>query len=143
MPRYTYHCPMRWADQDPFGHVNNTIYLAYLEQARVDLFFRLAGEYGVDSLGQGVVIVRHEIDYLRPIRYRNEPLRIELWCDDVRAASFNACYEVYDGTTAEAPLAARARSRCAPYDLVAGRPRRLAAAERTFVQQFTDPVAVA
>jgi acyl-CoA thioester hydrolase len=117
MPRYTYHCPMRWIDQDPFGHVNNTIYFVYLEQARVD--------------------------YLKPVIYRNEPLRIEMWCDEIRAASFSVRYEVFDGTELDAPLAARARSRCAPYDLVAGRPRRLADAERSFVLQFTDPVAAA
>jgi acyl-CoA thioester hydrolase len=134
---------MRWIDQDPFGHVNNTIYLVYLEQARVDLFFRLGALYGVDSLARGVVIVRTEIDYLKPVVYRNDPLRIEMWCDDVRAASFSVRYEIFDGTEVEAPLAARARSRCAPFDLAAGRPRRLADAERAFVQQFTDPMAAA
>jgi acyl-CoA thioester hydrolase len=141
MARYTYHCPTRWADQDPFGHINNTLYLAYLEQARVDVFFRLAGERGLDSFERGVVIVRHEIDYLRPVVYRDEPLRIELWCAEVRGSTFYVHYEVYDGVGAEAPLAARARSRCAPYDLVAGRPRRLSEAERAFVAEFTEPEA--
>ena len=30
---------MRWSDMDAYGHVNNTAYLAYLEQARVSMFF--------------------------------------------------------------------------------------------------------
>ena len=141
MARYSYHCPMRWADQDPYGHVNNTLYLAYLEQARVEVFFRLAGERGLDTFERGVVIVRHEIDYLRPIMYRTEPLRIELWCADIRGSTFTVHYEVYDGIGPDAPLAARARSRCAPYDLASGRPRRLSAAEREFVEQFAEPAA--
>jgi len=132
---------MRWADQDPYGHVNNALYLAYLEQARVDVFFRLAGEQGLDSFERGVVIVRHEIDYLRPVVYRDEPLRIELWCAEVRGGSFTVQYEVYDGTGPDAPLVARARSRCAPYDIATGRPRRLSAAEREFVERFTEPEA--
>jgi acyl-CoA thioester hydrolase len=129
---------MRWADQDPYGHVNNTLYFAYLEQARVDVFFRLAGECGLDSFERGVVIVRHEIDYLRPIVYRKEPLRIDLWCAEIRGSSFAVCYELYDGVGPEGLLAARALSRCAPYDLPAGRPRRLSPAEREFLDQFTE-----
>jgi acyl-CoA thioester hydrolase len=141
MARFSYHCPMRWADQDPYGHVNNTLYLAYLEQARVEVFFRLAGERGLDTFERGVVIVRHEIDYLRPVVYRSEPLRIDLWCAEIRGSTFTVHYEVYDGTGTGAPLAARARSRCAPYDLASGRPRRLSVAEREFVEQFTEPAA--
>jgi acyl-CoA thioester hydrolase len=135
--RYSYHCPTRWSDQDPYGHINNTLYLAYLEQARVDVFFRLAGERGLDTFERGVVIVRHEIDYLRPVVYRAEPLRIDLWCAEIRGASFAVHYEVFDGIGVDAPLAARARSRCAPYDLAAGRPRRLTEAERQFVAELT------
>ena len=30
---------MRWSDMDAYRHVNNTAYLAYLEQARVAMFF--------------------------------------------------------------------------------------------------------
>jgi acyl-CoA thioester hydrolase len=141
MARYSYHCPMRWADQDPYGHINNTLYLAYLEQARVDVFFRLAGERGLESFESGVVIVRHEIDYLRPVVYRDEPLRIDLWCGDVRGASFTVRYEVFDGVGDAAPLAARAQSQCATYDLAAGRPRRLTEAERAFVAEFGEPEA--
>lgn len=139
MPRFVYHCPMRWADQDPFGHVNNTVYLAYLEQARVDLFFRLAGEEGVDSFETGIVIARHEIDYLKPVVYRAEPLRIELWCSVLRTASFVVDYEIHGSDAADAPVTARARSWCVPYDLAAGRPRRLDESETVFLRRFLDP----
>ena len=27
---------MRWSDMDAYGHVNNVVYLTYLEEARVD-----------------------------------------------------------------------------------------------------------
>ncbi|HSV64729.1 MAG TPA: acyl-CoA thioesterase [Mycobacteriales bacterium] len=132
---------MRWADQDPYGHVNNTQYLAYLEQARVDLFFRQAGEQGLASFERGVVIARHEIDYLRQVVYRAEPLCVELWCAAIRAASFVVEYEIYDGPAVGAPLVARARSRCVLYDLAAERPRRLDEAERAFLEAHAEPAA--
>jgi acyl-CoA thioester hydrolase len=30
--------PLRWGDMDAMGHVNNTVYFRYLEQARIELF---------------------------------------------------------------------------------------------------------
>ena len=35
--RHVFQCPMRWADMDLQGHVNNVIYVDYLQEARVDM----------------------------------------------------------------------------------------------------------
>lgn len=42
MARHIYNCPLRWSDMDAFGHVNNVVFLRYLEEARIDFMFRLA-----------------------------------------------------------------------------------------------------
>lgn len=42
MARHHYSCPMRWSDMDAFGHVNNVVFIRYLEEARIDFMFRLA-----------------------------------------------------------------------------------------------------
>ena len=68
--RHVYLCPLRWADMDSFGHVNNVVYLRYLEQARVDWMFETAREAGVEKFSLGTVVARHEIDYKRPLVYR-------------------------------------------------------------------------
>lgn len=130
MSRFVYECHMRWGDMDAFAHVNNTAYVTYLEQARVAMFF---DRYD-SSFARGTVIARHEIDYLRPVVYHPEPLRVELWVDDVRGASFQVHYEVFDG----ALLAARAATRCVPFDFTTYRPRRLTTDERTALAGFTD-----
>jgi acyl-CoA thioester hydrolase len=130
MTRFVYDCHMRWGDMDAFAHVNNTAYVTYLEQARVAMFFdRYDG-----SFAKGTVIARHEIDYLRPVVYHPQPLRIELWVDEVRGASFQVRYEVYDGST----LAARAATRCVPFDFTTDRPRRLIPEERVALAGFAD-----
>src|SRR5699024_8757194 len=72
--RFIHPVHMRWADMDAFGHINNTAYFAYLEQARVAMFF---DRY--EGFSSGTVIARHEIDYLYPVVYHPEPLRLELW----------------------------------------------------------------
>ncbi|HEY9390340.1 MAG TPA: thioesterase family protein [Mycobacteriales bacterium] len=146
MSRHTYLCPLRWADMDPFGHVNNTLFVAYLEQARVDLLFHRASQEGIRTISEGTVVARHEIDYLRPVRYQHRPLRIDIWCSRIAGASFTMDYEIFDGTDgttgsktgAREWLAARARSLLVPYDLAAGRPRRLTPGEREFLGGYLE-----
>src|ERR1700722_16315103 len=112
---------MRWMDMDAFAHVNNSSYLAYLEEARIAMFF---DRYD-SSFAQGTVIARHEIDYLRPIVYHQGALRLDVWVDNVRGASFTVHYEVFNGEE----LSARASSDCVTYDFGRGRPRRLTSSE--------------
>ena len=57
---------------DAFGHVNNVVFLRYLEEARIDFMFRLApGTERRRSRG-GSVVARHEIDYMRPLVHRHD-----------------------------------------------------------------------
>ena len=71
--RYIYECPLRWSDLDVFGHVNNALFLTLYEEARVALFFVGARETGLTSFEEGIVIARHEIDYLRQVDHSAHP----------------------------------------------------------------------
>ena len=134
MPRQRVPVPMRWSDQDPFQHVNNSAFLTYLEQARVEIFFSDAKDEGVTTLSEGVVVVRHEIDYKRPVIYSARPLIVECWISQLRAASYRVDYLVYDGDT----LAVTANSLLATYDIQAARPRRITPEERSYLERFLD-----
>jgi acyl-CoA thioester hydrolase len=129
VPRFVHDMHMRWSDMDAYRHVNNTAYLTYLEQARVAMFF-----HRHQSFSAGTVISRHEIDYLLPVVYHPEPLRVELWIADVGGARFTIGYEVFDGPR----LVARASTTCVTFDFDAGRPRRLTDEERTVLRDFAD-----
>jgi acyl-CoA thioester hydrolase len=119
---------MRWSDMDAYGHVNNTAYLSYLEQARVSMFF---DRYD-SSFSGGTLVTHHEITYLKPVVYHPEPLRIELCVDKVRGASFRVLYDVYDGAT----LAAKAATTLVTFDFATDRPRRLAPEEREILLAY-------
>ena len=131
--RFTHHVAVRWSDLDAFGHVNNARFLTLYEEARVAMFFTGARAHGLTSFEEGIVIARHEIDYLRPVDY-SEPVRIDLWISDLRAARFTVDYELYDGPV----LASRAKSVCVPYNLAAAHPRRLTDAERDFLKPYLE-----
>jgi acyl-CoA thioester hydrolase len=120
---------MRWSDMDAYRHINNSAYLQYLEQARVAMFF-----HRHEGFTSGTVIARHEIDYLRPVVYHPEPLRMQMWIENVRGAQFTVRYEVYD----QGRLAARAATVCVTFDFATDRPRRLTDEERAILAGYAD-----
>lgn len=61
-------CPIRWGDMDALGHVNNTVYFRYMEQARVDWFDSLPDGAGFGG-EFGVVVVNAACEFLLPINY--------------------------------------------------------------------------
>ena len=133
MTRFLYDVAVRWSDMDAYGHVNNARFLTLYEEARVAMFFVGARAQGLTSFEDGIVISRHEIDYLRPVDY-GEAVRIELWISELRAASFTVAYELYD----DGVLASRARSVCVPFNLAEQFPRRLSAAEQAFLKPYLE-----
>ena len=60
--------PIRWGDMDAMGHVNNSVYFRYMEQARIGWFDALvpAAEAWKDT---GIVIANASCNFKRPINY--------------------------------------------------------------------------
>lgn len=114
---------------DAYGHVNNVVFLRYLEEARIDFLFRPEKDFK-----QGSVVARHEIDYKRQLVHRHTPVDIELWITEIRAASFTITYEVKDGDQ----IYVRASTVIVPFDFERQRPRRITDEEREFLEEYMD-----
>jgi acyl-CoA thioester hydrolase len=137
--RHVYLCPLRWADMDSLGHVNNVTYVDYLQEARVDMLRVHAPMTGGEQLAEGTVVVRHEVEFLAPLVFRFEPVRIETWVTRIRAASFTMAYEILDVLPdAERRVYARARTVLTPYVFSDERPRRIRDEERTVLDRFLE-----
>jgi acyl-CoA thioester hydrolase len=122
---------------DAYGHVNNVVFLTYLEEARVDMLFVHAGsEAATEKLASGVVVARHEIDYKYPLVFRPDPVPIDLWVTELGTSSFTIGYEVKDD---DGPVYVSASTVMVPYDVQAGRPRRVSDAERDALSAFVEP----
>ena len=113
---------VRWRDLDSFGHVNNAVYLNYLEEARSE-FLKQRGLSFHDLARHGVqlVIIEARVRYLSPARYGDE-IEIRGAFSNVRAASLTILYTLTEGATGR--LVATAETRGAFVDAATGRPAR-------------------
>ena len=93
----------RFKDLDPDDHVSNATFLDYVMEARVRVY-RALGMYARGVVGQ--VVVRQEINYLRPIRFSIEPLQTRTWFSHIGTSSFTMETQLID----EGQLAADAKS---------------------------------
>lgn len=148
MPGRRLHVPvhLRWGDLDAFGHVNNVSMLKLLEEARVRALW--APEVGEPAFPTAVMpsgadaevitlIARHEIEYLRPVPYRPEPLDVRLWFGSLGGASAEVCYEVHSPEDSLEPvLYARSSAVVVAVDPRSGRPVRLAPHVRAAWQPY-------
>jgi acyl-CoA thioester hydrolase len=130
---------------DMLGHVNNVTYVDYLQEARIDMFAVHAGFTGVADLAEGVVVVKHEVEFAAPLVFRREPVLIDVWITDIRPARFTMAYEVYDEGDAATGRRTylRASSVLAPYVFAGEHPRRLTEREQEVLGRFLEPTAPA
>lgn len=134
--------PMRWGDMDTYGHINNAVFVTYLEQARVAAFAsRPNDQTGMRLLGTGIVVVEHTIRYRRQVPFSATPLRAVLWVSAVKSASYTTHYELWNDSGEQPELAATASTLLAPINFETGRPRRLTPQERDYLLSFTAPEA--
>lgn len=140
--RHTYECPVRWADLDLLGHVNNVTYVDYLQEARIDMLLTHAPDSRATDLAEGVVVVRSQVQYAHPLTFRSEPVLIDSWVSEIKASTFTMAYEIYDETDEGRVVYARAKTVLTPYVFAEERPRRISAEEKAALTPFLgeDPL---
>jgi acyl-CoA thioester hydrolase len=104
---FSHRLVVRFRDCDPFGHVNNAVYLTYLEQARFMLWKEQFGLEAGHDRKPGVIMARVEIDYRSQARFGDE-LEVRLMLDAIGRTSFTYAYEVID--TSGGRLVAQAKT---------------------------------
>ena len=92
---FEYRVQIRWGDMDANGHVNNTLYFRYMEQARVGWYERM----GLNERGPalppdcGPVVIETSCTFLRGLRYPGE-VEVRLLIGDPGRASLMTYYEL-------------------------------------------------
>lgn len=122
---------VRWRDLDAFNHVNNAMYLRYLEEARLRWLLTLKGPWMDEAVAP--VVAQALVNFKRPIQWP-EDVAVELFADRVGNASLTLGHRIAstkdagivyaDGhvvmvwfdkrTGASSPLPAAVRDACKP-----------------------------
>ncbi|MBB0229376.1 acyl-CoA thioesterase [Streptomyces calidiresistens] len=151
---------------DSFGHINNVVFLRYLEEARIDFLWRLAreaaeettvsdGDPGPGASGEGGTtpvagrpgVFDPEVPFSgttvvarHEIDYLRPLVHRHAPIDiELWVAKIGAAATTiaYEMIDGSA-VHARARTVIVPYDLEKERPRRLSAVERSFLERYFD-----
>jgi len=103
---------VRFRDLDPMGHVNNAVFLTYLEQARVALFSELEVATGLEEMN--MIVARVEIDFKAPVRLGQE---VEISVRPSRFACHPSGCDLRPGrrNTADVTNAPRRQKSCMPF----------------------------
>jgi len=99
--------PIRWGDMDAMGHVNNTIYFRYMEQARISWFEAL--EAGPAPNGTGPIIINASCTFKKELVYPGN-VELRMYAGKAGRSSFETWLEMrpsYDPETVYAEGAAK------------------------------------
>ncbi|MEU6814007.1 thioesterase family protein [Streptomyces sp. NPDC046860] len=134
MHKFTYQLPLRWADTDAYGHVNNALFLRYLEEARTRMVADMLPADEAERRRRAFVVQQSLIDYKAPLDYREEPVSVDVWVTRSRGArlELGCAIRDADATYAEATI------KMAAYDLETGAPRRMTDEELSFFTRYTE-----
>ena len=120
---------IRWRDQDAYGHVNNAVYLTYLEEVRDEWLERALGDSG-DAWSY--VTARVAIDFRRELTQEDDAIVARLWLTRIGTSSVTTREEI---VTVGGELAAEAEAVLVARDTETGRSRPLSEAERAALER--------
>jgi acyl-CoA thioester hydrolase len=113
------------SDIDTLGHVNNVVYLKWVQDVAAAHWRQLAPEE--EQAGLVWVVTRHEIDY-KSAAVLGDEVAIRTWVGVAEGLRFDRHTEVV--RKSDEKLLARARTVWCPIDARSGRPRRVSATVR-------------
>lgn len=90
--------PIRWGDMDAYGHVNNTFYFLYVQEARFDMLTSQGVK--IDTLGVAPVLAETSCKFIRPVTFP-ETLRINTYLVDVKGKKVFFEHEIKSNTNDE------------------------------------------
>jgi acyl-CoA thioester hydrolase len=123
--------PVLPADIDDQNHVNNAVYLRWVQEIATAHWKALASPEAQEAISW--VVLRHEIDYKAPAALGNE-IVLRTWVGNATRATFERFTEIRRGRDRQ--LLSTARTLWVPIDVRTGKPTRVSSEIRS---QFSTP----
>ncbi len=84
--------PVRWYDMDAFGHVNNSVFFTYFEQARISWWHSIVPA-DISFQDTGPVIINAHCTFQKAIIYP-ETVSVKLFVGSPGRSSYESFYEI-------------------------------------------------
>lgn len=128
-PVFQARIPVRWGDLDADGHVNNTVFLRYVEEARLQ--WARALSLSTSAPGLTPVVANLACEYLAPLHYP-ATVTVSIACAHAGNSSLQLLFCLHVQAEGDAPalLHARARITWVWLDAGTGRPHAMPEALR-------------
>jgi acyl-CoA thioester hydrolase len=94
---FTWDVHVRFNDCDGMRHVNNAVYLTYVEDARIAFFQALNTGDGRGFFGRGIIVARTEVDYVRPAMFGRGPVQVTVDVQSIGRRSWRMGYVLGQG----------------------------------------------
>ena len=91
-PLFTAAIAVRWRDLDAFNHVNNSTYLTYLEESRLQWMQSMGDAFASSAMP---VLAASELNYRRPIAWPAQ-LQVALSCERLGNSSITIGHRMVD-----------------------------------------------
>lgn len=114
--RFRHPVEVRFRDLDTLGHVNNAVYLTYLESARIAWWLHVTSRQELSGLN--MILARVELDFRAPVEF-GARLEVGVRCASVRRSSFVVESKIAE--RASGRVVAEARKVLVYYDYAASR----------------------
>lgn len=108
---------IRWGDMDELGHVNNTVYFRYMEQARIEWSHAVGAQGGYQVSASGPIIVNASCTFEIPLVYPGA-VEVRMFLGGLGRTSVGSYYELHKDGRRHAEGAAK----IVWIDLATGRP---------------------
>ena len=85
---------LHWGDMDAFGHINNTVYFRYFEDARIAYFDKIGVHEQMKQSNIGPILASTHCNFRLPLDYPDR-IHIGTRCNILSAKKFSMEYAVF------------------------------------------------
>jgi acyl-CoA thioester hydrolase len=125
--------PVLWADQDLFGHVNNTVYLKWFESARVRYWDDSQMRIFMEPKNWGPILASMSCDFLKQVNYPDQ-IQTAVRMMELGRSSMILEHSIF--SAANDSVVAQGRSVIVLFDYTNQKPQRIDDEIRQSIAQF-------
>ena len=126
---------VRFRDLDALGHVNNSVYLTYFEEGRIEFSNLFFGQV-TDTSSLNFIQAHVSCDYVKPVKIGNR-VRLQIWVNKIGRSSFVFGIRLVDRTD-ESIVYAKGKSVMVHYDFKKSCSIPLTDATKLFLSEYLD-----